>query len=149
MLSVPFSRLTATATLSLEEDWENASYSWLWGHKGDAGYIVTCLRVIDFHSESCFDRKSSCAQFAGNAVMTVTAPTLITLEFGVYKYLKLYILKLFFCIFNLCVFVLHRRYTNITSTVATDGLLSVAIYCDTGSGILQRWIHFVQIIRKG
>ena len=41
MLSVPFTRLTITATLSNEEDRYSAAYSWPWQEKCDAGYNLT------------------------------------------------------------------------------------------------------------
>jgi len=64
------------------------------------------------------------------AVLTGIVPNLIILGSGFFKYLNL-------LIFAMCVFVLHRRYTNIPCTVAPHGLLSVATHLVTGSGLLQ------------
>jgi len=63
------------------------------------------------------------------AVLTGIVPNKI-MESGFSKHLNL-------LIFAICVFVLHRRYTNIPCTVAPDGLLSVATHLVTGSGLLQ------------
>ena len=66
MFSAPLNRLTATATLSNEEDRYTAAYSWPWEDKYDAGYTSTRLSVVDFHSKFCFDRGSSSEWFEGN-----------------------------------------------------------------------------------
>ena len=66
MLSVPFIRLTATATLSNEEDQYNAAFSWPWREKYDSGSTSTRLSIADFHSKFCLDRKWPSAQFEGN-----------------------------------------------------------------------------------
>jgi hypothetical protein len=66
ILSVPFNRLTAKATLSNEEERYSAAYSWPWGEKYDPGYASIRLSDVDFHSKFCFDRRSSSAQFEGN-----------------------------------------------------------------------------------
>jgi hypothetical protein len=69
-------------------------------------------------------------------------------ESAFYKYLYLSICNFFIDISNFYVFVLHRRCTNVSCTVAPDGLLNVAIHMDTGSGILQRERSFVRIAGK-
>jgi len=85
---------------------------------------------------------------AAAAVLTITVPNLIILESGFSTLLNLLIFNFFICIFKFCVFVFHRRYTNILCTVAPDVLLGVATHLVTGSGLLQRWRYFVNIAGK-
>ena len=64
------------------------------------------------------------------AVLTGVVPNLIILESGLSKHLNLLICAI-------CVFVLHRRYTNISRNVTPDGLHSAATHLVTCRGLLQ------------